>query len=125
MGLAWALYDDVKLARQAASIIMKLYEAYQAAGATLAEINPLITTPEGEVKAIDAKMNIDDSVLFRVPEVAAMRDTSSEPAAETKARDAGLRIVKPRQGRNGAGDHHGGSAGEVDPVQYLRWNYSM
>ena len=94
MGLAWALYDDVKLARQAASIIMNLYEAYQAAGATLAEINPLITTPEGEVKAIDAKMNIDDSVLFRVPEVAAMRDTSSEPPAETKARDAGLSYIK-------------------------------
>jgi succinyl-CoA synthetase beta subunit len=94
MGLAWALYDDAKLARQAASIIMKLYDAYQAAGATLAEINPLITTPEGNVKAIDAKMNIDDSVLFRVPEVAAMRDTGSEPPAETKARDAGLSYIK-------------------------------
>ncbi len=94
MGLAWALYDDAKLARQASAIIMQLYEAYQAAGATLVEINPLITTPEGEVKAIDAKMNIDDSVLFRVPEVAAMRDTSSEPPAETKARDAGLSYIK-------------------------------
>lgn len=94
MGLAWALYDDAKLARQASAIIMKLYEAYLAAGATLVEINPLITTPEGEVKAIDAKMNIDDSVLFRVPEVAAMRDTSSEPPAETKARDAGLSYIK-------------------------------
>lgn len=94
MGLAWALTDDVKVARQSARIIKQLYEAYQAAGATLAEINPLITTPEGEVKAIDAKMNIDDSVLFRVPEVAAMRDTSSEPAAETKARDAGLSYIK-------------------------------
>jgi succinyl-CoA synthetase beta subunit len=94
MGLAWALYDDVKLVRQAASIIGRLYEAYRAAGATLAEINPLITTPEGEVKAIDAKMNIDDNVLFRVPEVEAMRDTSSEPAAETKARDAGLSYIK-------------------------------
>jgi succinyl-CoA synthetase beta subunit len=94
MGLAWALYDDAKLARQASTIIMKLYEAYQAAGATLVEINPLITTPEGEVKAIDAKMNIDDSVLFRVPEVAAMRDISSEPPAETKARDAGLSYIK-------------------------------
>ncbi len=94
MGLAWALYDDVKLARQASAIIMNLYEAYQAAGATLVEINPLIATPEGEVKAIDAKMNIDDSVLFRVPDVAAMRDTSSEPPAETKARDAGLSYIK-------------------------------
>ena len=46
------------------------------------------------MKAIDAKMQIDDSVLFRVPEVAAMRDTSSEPAAETKARDAGLSYIK-------------------------------
>jgi succinyl-CoA synthetase beta subunit len=94
MGLAWALYDDVKLVRQTASIISGLYEAYRAAGATLAEINPLITTPEGEVKAIDAKMNIDDNVLFRVPEVEAMRDTSSEPPAETKARDAGLSYIK-------------------------------
>jgi len=94
MSLAWDLYDDVKLVRQAASIITKLYAAYRAAGATLAEINPLITTPEGEVKAIDAKMNIDDNVLFRVPEVAAMRDTSDEPAAEIKARDAGLSYIK-------------------------------
>ena len=94
MGLAWALYDDPKLARQAGSIIMKLYDAYIAAGATLAEINPLITTPEGEVKAIDAKMNIDDNALFRIPEIAAMRDTSAEPPAETKARDADLSYIK-------------------------------
>jgi succinyl-CoA synthetase beta subunit len=94
MSLAWDLYDDVKLVRQAASIIEKLYAAYRAAGATLAEINPLITTPEGEVKAIDAKMNIDDNVLFRVPEIAGMRDTSDEPAAEIKARDAGLSYIK-------------------------------
>jgi len=94
MSLAWDLYDDLKLVRQAASIITKLYAAYRAAGATLAEINPLITTPSGEVKAIDAKMNIDDNVLFRVPEVAGMRDTSDEPAAEIKARDAGLSYIK-------------------------------
>ena len=94
MNLAWELYDDVKLVRQAASIIGNLYAAYRAAGATLAEINPLITTPEGEVKAIDAKMNIDDNVLFRVPEIAEMRDTSDEPAAEIKARDAGLSYIK-------------------------------
>ena len=94
MSLAWDLYDDVKLVRQAASIIEELYAAYRAAGATLAEINPLITTPGGEVKAIDAKMNIDDNVLFRVPEIADMRDTSDEPAAEIKARDAGLSYIK-------------------------------
>ncbi|MCK5447833.1 MAG: acetate--CoA ligase family protein, partial [Gemmatimonadetes bacterium] len=59
--LAYALYSDAKLARQAARIISQLYEAYRAAGCTLAEINPLISTPAGEVKAIDAKMNIDDN----------------------------------------------------------------
>ncbi len=94
MDLAWALYDDPALARQAAAIIRKLYEAYVTSGATLAEINPLITTPQGEVKAIDAKMNIDDNALFRHPEIEAMRDTSSEPPAETKARDAGLSYIK-------------------------------
>jgi succinyl-CoA synthetase beta subunit len=60
----------------------------------MAEINPLITTPAGEVKAIDAKMSIDDSELFRRPDIAEMRDTSSEPLSETKAREAGLSYVK-------------------------------
>ncbi len=60
----------------------------------MAEINPLITTPGGEVKAIDAKVSIDDSELFRLPKVAEMRDTSDEPAAEIKAREASLSYVK-------------------------------
>ena len=92
--LAYALYDDPKLARQASAIISKLYSAYQAASATLVEINPLIETPDGEILAIDAKMNIDDNALFRVPEIAAMRDLSAEDPAEVKAREAGLSYVK-------------------------------
>ena len=60
----------------------------------MAEINPLITTPDGEVLAIDAKMSIDDSELFRSPDVAAMRDSSAEPPAEIKARESGLSYVK-------------------------------
>ena len=92
--LAYALYDDAKLARQAARIISQLYEAYRAAGCTLAEINPLITTPAGEVKAIDAKMNIDDNALFRLPDVEAMRDESAEDPAERKAREAGLSYIQ-------------------------------
>jgi len=93
-GLAYRLYDDSKLARQAARIISQLYEAYRAAGATLAEINPLITTSAGEVKAIDAKMNIDDNALFRLPDVAAMRDEAAEDPAERKAREAGLSYIQ-------------------------------
>jgi succinyl-CoA synthetase beta subunit len=92
-GLAFGLYDDPTLARQAARIISQLYEAYRAAGCTLAEINPLITTPAGEVKAIDAKMNIDDNALFRLPDVEAMRDEASENVYERKAREAGLSYI--------------------------------
>jgi len=92
--LAYSLYGDAKLARQAARIISQLYEAYRATGCTLAEINPLISTPAGEVKAIDAKMNIDDNALFRLPDVEAMRDEAAEDPAERKAREAGLSYIQ-------------------------------
>ena len=92
--LASFLYDDPNLVDQARKIIAQLYDAFVGSGASMAEINPLITTPAGEVKAIDAKMSIDDSELFRRPDIAEMRDTSSEPPSETKAREAGLSYVK-------------------------------
>ncbi len=92
--LANFLYDDPKLIKQASKIIAQLYDAFVNSGASMAEINPLITTTAGEVKAIDAKMSIDDSELFRRPDIEAMRDTSSEPASEVKAREAGLSYVK-------------------------------
>ncbi len=92
--LASALYDDPPLVKQTARIISQLYDAFVMAGASMAEINPLITTPDGEVKAIDAKMSIDDSELFRRPDIAAFRDLSAEPISETKARAADLSYVK-------------------------------
>ena len=92
--LANFLYDDASLIKQASKIIAQLYDSFVECGASMAEINPLITTPSGEVKAIDAKMSIDDSELFRRSEIAALRDTSSEPPAETRAREAGLSYVK-------------------------------
>jgi len=92
--LANFLYDDPALIKQASKIVAQLYVSFMESGASMAEINPLITTPSGEVKAIDAKMSIDDNELFRRREVAAMRDTSSEPPSETKAREAGLSYVK-------------------------------
>ncbi len=92
--LANFLYDDPGLIKQASKIIAQLYDAFVNSGASMAEINPLITTPGGEVKAIDAKMSIDDSELFRRPHVEAMRDTSSEPESEIKAREANLSYVK-------------------------------
>ena len=92
--LADFLYSDRALAKQATKIIGQLYRAFVDSGASMAEINPLITTPDGQVKAIDAKMSIDDNELFRRPEVADMRDNSDEPPSETKAREAGLSYVK-------------------------------
>ncbi len=92
--LANALYDDPALIKQTSKIIRQLYDAFTSSGASMLEINPLITTTAGEVKAIDAKMSIDDSELFRQPEIAEYRDLSAEPWAETKAREANLSYVK-------------------------------
>ncbi|HEX6590329.1 MAG TPA: succinate--CoA ligase subunit beta, partial [Longimicrobiales bacterium] len=74
--------------------MMQLYDAFVASGASLAEINPLIVTPAGDVKAIDAKINIDDNELFRLPDVEALRDTSSEEPTEIQAREANLTFIK-------------------------------
>jgi succinyl-CoA synthetase beta subunit len=87
------LYDEVGAARQAASVIAKLYSAYRAVGATLAEINPLIVNDRGEVKAIDAKMTIDDNALFRLPDIEACRDLDTENSSEVRAREAELSYI--------------------------------
>jgi len=92
--LAVSLFDDLKQQRTCAKILQQLYAAFIASGASLAEINPLVTTPDGEVKALDAKFNIDDNELFRRPKIEALRDTAGEPEAEIQARDAGLTFIK-------------------------------
>ena len=94
MTLDFALYRDVKQARAAADIMQKLYTAVYAVGASLAEINPLVTTPDGSVQALDAKISIDDNELERRPDIAALRDVSAEAAAEVAAREAGLTFIK-------------------------------
>jgi succinyl-CoA synthetase beta subunit len=94
LGLGFALYRDVAQARAAADIMQKLYTAVYAVGASLAEINPLVTTPEGTVQALDAKIAVDDNELDRRPEIAALRDPSAEAPAEVQARAAGLTFIK-------------------------------
>lgn len=88
------LYDDFKIACKAADVIMKLYSAFWQSDASLAEINPFITTPDGEVWALDAKINIDDSGLPRRPEIARMRNLDEEDASENEAREKDLSFVK-------------------------------
>ncbi len=94
LGLGFALYKDVAQARAAADIMQKLYTAVYAVGASLAEINPLVTTPDGKVQALDAKIVVDDNELDRRPDVAALRDPSAEAPAEVLARESGLTFIK-------------------------------
>ncbi len=94
MALAFELYDDAKQVRQAATIMQQLYSAFVDAGGSLAEINPLVTTADGEVVALDAKIAVDDNELERRPAIAALRDLTAEDPREVQARDAGLSYVK-------------------------------
>ncbi|MGI9141546.1 MAG: ADP-forming succinate--CoA ligase subunit beta [Gemmatimonadaceae bacterium] len=94
MELAFFLYDDVKQVRAAAKIIQQLYAAFVASGASLAEINPLVTTPDGTVLALDAKMVIDDNELDRRDDLEALRDESAEAPSEVEARNANLTFIK-------------------------------
>lgn len=92
--LATFLYDDASLVKQTSKIMKQLHRAFVDNSCSLAEINPLIVTPDGEVKAIDAKVSIDDNALPGLPEVAAYRDVEAEPESETLAREASLSFVK-------------------------------
>ncbi len=92
--LAYLLYQDRKIANQTCPVILKLYKVFVENDCSLAEINPFITTPEGQVWAVDAKINIDDSGLARHPEIEEMRDLDAEEQAENEARQKDLSFVK-------------------------------
>jgi succinyl-CoA synthetase beta subunit len=80
--------------KQIASIVGKLYGAFVGADAMLCEINPLIVTPEGQVKALDSKFTVDDNALYKHPDIAAMRDPEAVPPEERYAREKGVTYVK-------------------------------
>ena len=92
--LGKALFDEPSLARQCAAVLGQLHEVFTQSGASLCEVNPLIATEAGEVKAIDAKVTLDGNELFRRPELEDLRDLDAEPDSETRAREAGLSFVK-------------------------------
>ncbi len=80
--------------KQIAAIVGKLHEAFVRFDAMLCEINPLIVTPEGEVKALDSKFTVDDNALFRHPEIAEMRDLDAADPLEALAREKQVTYVK-------------------------------
>jgi len=80
--------------KQLLSIVGKLYAAFVDCDAMLCEINPLIVTPAGEVKALDSKFTVDDNALYKHPDIAEMRDLDAVPVEERAAREKGVTYVK-------------------------------
>ena len=113
--------------RQAVSFISSLYKVFIEKDCSLAEINPLVLTSDGNIVALDAKINFDDNALFRHRDIAGLRDRDEEDPLELEASDAGISFVK-LDGNigclvNGAGlamatmdiiKHHGG-----EPANFL------
>jgi succinyl-CoA synthetase beta subunit len=92
--LAFEAAVDEDVVRPVGSMLSRLYDVFIAEEATLVEVNPMIITPERDVKALDAKVTLDDNALFRHPENAALRDISAEDPQERMAKERGLTYVK-------------------------------
>ena len=86
--------DDPGEQKQILAIIEKLYACFVETDAMLTEINPLIVTPDGDVRALDSKFTVDDSALYRHPEIAEMRDVAAADPQEQLAREKGVTYVK-------------------------------
>jgi succinyl-CoA synthetase beta subunit len=92
--LAFESGVDADVVRPVGAMLAKLYEVFTAEEATLVEVNPLIVTPERDVRALDAKVTLDDNALYRHPDNAALRDLSAEDPQEVMAKERGLTYVK-------------------------------
>ena len=86
--------EDPNEQKQIAAIVGKLYDAFVGSDAMLCEINPLIVTPDGEVKALDSKFTVDDNALYKHPDIAEMRDIEAADPLEALAREKGVTYVK-------------------------------
>jgi succinyl-CoA synthetase beta subunit len=94
LALGFSLYRDFNQVKSAARIMEQLYAVFTTNPRSLAEINPLVTTPGGQVVALDAKIVIDDNELDRRPDLAVLRDEGAEEPSEVAARRANLSFIK-------------------------------
>jgi succinyl-CoA synthetase beta subunit len=85
---------DEDIREGVADALVALYEVWLAEDATLAEINPLIVTPEREVKALDSKVSLDGNALYRHPENQGLSDAENEDPLERRAKEEGVQYVK-------------------------------
>jgi len=92
--LARFVYPDIKIARKAASILRKLYNAFVHSDSSLAEINPLVLNEDSDLIALDAKMNLDDNGLFKHADFEGLRDLDAEDSDEIEAKRNDLSFVK-------------------------------
>jgi succinyl-CoA synthetase beta subunit len=92
--LAYEARVDADVVRPVGSMLARLYRVFVDEDATLVEVNPLIVTPDRDVRALDAKVTLDDNALFRHPENTALRDLSREDEQERMAKERGLTYVK-------------------------------
>jgi succinyl-CoA synthetase beta subunit len=90
---AFKLFDDITQVRKAVPVFQKLYKLMIETDASLAEINPLVLTSEGEIMAIDAKMTFDDNALYRHPRIAALNEPNEEEKKEQSAKSKGFSYV--------------------------------
>lgn len=91
--MAYAMHFPQPAIRKVTKLMGCLYQAFVGKDCSLAEINPLVVTADDDVVALDAKLNFDDSALFRHPDVEALRDESEEDAKERRATEVGLNYV--------------------------------
>ena len=90
---AFKLFDDMAQVKQAVPLFQKLYRLFIEKDASLAEINPLVLTQEGDLKAIDAKMTFDNNALYRHPDIFAMFEPTPEEQKEQEAKEKGFSYV--------------------------------
>jgi succinyl-CoA synthetase beta subunit len=111
--------DDPNEQKQVLAIIGRLYECFVSCDAMLCEINPLIVTPEGEVRALDSKFTIDDNALYKHADIAQMRDVAAADPLEAFAREKGVTYVKLDGDVGILGNGAGLSMSTVDVVAHV------
>lgn len=92
--VAFALFDDFSLVKQAADMFQKLYKIFTEKDASLVEINPLVVTDEGKLLALDGKMNFDDNALFRQKEINVLLEPTEDEIKEIEAKEKGLTYIR-------------------------------
>jgi succinyl-CoA synthetase beta subunit len=92
--IAFKLFDDINLVKQAVDMFQKLYQLFINTDASLVEINPLVITDEGKLLALDGKMNFDDNALYRQPAIAALNEPDEDEKKEIEAKEKGLSYIR-------------------------------